>query len=119
MNIVIPSNNLNKGFIRLIKFRTFLYQIEIIFLLKISWGGGVSECSTKRKKQLFFAMQLLVRCGFLKMAERQKRRSGGFREDDIFLVPIASGTGHGRTTRNHQILCQGPRNSKQVQDISL
>ena len=40
INIVIPSNNLSKGFIRMVKLRHFFYQIENIFCLKISGEGG-------------------------------------------------------------------------------
>ena len=40
INIVIPSNNLNKGFIRLIKLRTFSFIKLRIFFASKSQGGG-------------------------------------------------------------------------------
>ena len=39
LNIVIPSNNLNKGFIRLVKLRTFFINLRTFFASK-SQGGG-------------------------------------------------------------------------------
>ena len=38
-NIIIPSYNLKKGHIRLIKLRTLFYQIRNIFASKSHWGG--------------------------------------------------------------------------------
>ena len=53
------------------------------------------------------------------LKEKEKRNFRGcFREEGFVLVPIASGTGRDRNTQNHQNLCQGPRNSYHIQDIS-